>query len=67
VSVERWAWGSVGVNVVLAALHGLLAVTSGSLGVTAELVHAMRVLLDASVDAETLHRIEAEATRSWRR
>jgi cation diffusion facilitator family transporter len=46
--VERWAWGSVAVNVVLAALHGLLATTSGSLGVTAELVHNVADLLAAA-------------------
>jgi cation diffusion facilitator family transporter len=44
-SVERWAWGSVAVNVVLAALHGLVAATSGSLGVAAELVHNIADLL----------------------
>lgn len=47
-SVERWAWGSVAINVVLAALHGLLATTSGSLGVTAELVHNVADLLAAA-------------------
>jgi cation diffusion facilitator family transporter len=47
-SVERWAWGSVAVNVVLAALHGLVAATSGSLGVAAELVHNAVDLLAAT-------------------
>lgn len=32
-SVERWAWDPIPINVVLAALLGLLATTSGSLGV----------------------------------
>jgi cation diffusion facilitator family transporter len=44
----RWAWGSVAVNVVLAALHGLVAAASGSLGVTAELVHNVADLLAAA-------------------
>lgn len=47
-SVERWAWGSVAVNVVLAALHGLLAVSSGSLAVAAELIHNVADLLAAA-------------------
>jgi cation diffusion facilitator family transporter len=47
-SVERWAWGSVAVNVVLAALHGFVAATSGSLGVAAELVHNVADLLAAA-------------------
>jgi cation diffusion facilitator family transporter len=47
-SVERWAWGSVAVNVVLAALHGLVAATSGSLGVGAELIHNVADLLAAA-------------------
>jgi cation diffusion facilitator family transporter len=46
-SVERWAWGSVAVNVVLAALHGLVAAASGSLGVAAELVHNLADLVAA--------------------
>jgi cation diffusion facilitator family transporter len=47
-SIERWAWGSVAVNVVLAALNGLVATTSGSLGVAAELVHNVADLLAAA-------------------
>lgn len=37
--VARWGWGSLGVNVVLIALHGAVAWSSGSLAVTAELTH----------------------------
>lgn len=38
-SVLRWGWYSVIVNLVLIGLHGLVAARSGSLAVTAELVH----------------------------
>jgi cation diffusion facilitator family transporter len=38
-NVERWGWYSVGLNVLLAALHAIIATTSGSLAVAAELVH----------------------------
>jgi divalent metal cation (Fe/Co/Zn/Cd) transporter len=46
-SVVRWAWGSLAVNVVLVALYGLVAATSGSLWVAAELVHNIADLLAA--------------------
>ena len=36
---ERWGWYSVGLNVVLASLHAVIAAASGSLAVAAELVH----------------------------
>ncbi len=45
--LERWAWGSLAVNVALAALHGGIARASGSLTVTAELVHNLVDLLAA--------------------
>ena len=45
--LERWGWYSVLVNVLLAALHGLIAWTSGSLAVLAELVHNLTDLLGA--------------------
>lgn len=38
-NVERWGWYSVGLNVLLAALHAVIAAASGSLAVAAELVH----------------------------
>jgi cation diffusion facilitator family transporter len=38
-NVERWGWYSVGLNVLLAALHATIAAASGSLAVAAELVH----------------------------
>ena len=40
-NVERWGWYSVGLNVLLAALHAAIAAASGSLAVAAELVHNM--------------------------
>jgi hypothetical protein len=39
VNVERWGWYSIAVSVLLAFLHGFVAAASGSLAVTAELVH----------------------------
>lgn len=38
-SVLRWGWYSLAVNVVLVAFHGVIAAASGSLAVTAELIH----------------------------
>ena len=46
-SVERWAWYSIALNIVLAALHAAVALASGSLAVTAELVHNAVDLLSA--------------------
>jgi cation diffusion facilitator family transporter len=63
-SVERWAWGSVAVNVVLAALHGLVAATSGSLGVAAELVHNAVDLLAATAVLLGL-RVAARKSRAF--
>ena len=37
--VVRWGWYSLAVNVSLAAVHGMIAALSGSLAVTAELIH----------------------------
>jgi len=39
VSLERWGWLSVGVNIVLALLNLAVAWASGSLAVTAEMMH----------------------------
>lgn len=44
-SPERWGWGSIAVNVLLVALHGVIALRSGSLAVAAELVHNVVGLL----------------------
>jgi cation diffusion facilitator family transporter len=63
-SVERWAWGSVAVNVVLAALHGLVAAASGSLGVAAELVHNAADLLAAAAVLLGL-RVAARKSRAF--
>lgn len=48
-SVVRWGWYSILVNVVLIALHGLIAAASGSLAVTAELIHNFVDLASAGV------------------
>ena len=45
--IERWGWYSILVNIVLASLHGVIAITSGSLAVTAEVVHNLVDLLGA--------------------
>ena len=46
--LERWGWLSLLVNVVLVGLHGMIAVTSGSLAVSAEVVHNLLDLLGAA-------------------
>lgn len=46
-NLERWGWYSILVNVVLAGLHAVIAAISGSLAVTAELVHNLVDLLTA--------------------
>jgi divalent metal cation (Fe/Co/Zn/Cd) transporter len=38
-NLERWGWYSIGVNVLLMLVHGVIATVSGSLAMTAELVH----------------------------
>jgi cation diffusion facilitator family transporter len=45
--LERWGWYSIAVNVLLAALHAAIAASSGSLAVTAELIHNVVDLLAA--------------------
>lgn len=37
--IERWGWYSIAVNILLALLHGFIAVRSDSLAVAAELTH----------------------------
>jgi cation diffusion facilitator family transporter len=44
-SLERWGWGSISVNVLLAVVHAFVAVASSSLAVSAELVHNVADLL----------------------
>jgi cation diffusion facilitator family transporter len=45
--IERWGWYSVLINIVLVILHGMVAITSGSLAMTAEVVHNLVDLLSA--------------------
>jgi cation diffusion facilitator family transporter len=47
VNLERWGWCSIAVNVLLAAVHGVIVVGSGSLAVAAELIHNLGDLLAA--------------------
>tara|TARA_B100000965_G_scaffold384630_1_gene385074 strand:- start:9345 stop:10649 length:1305 start_codon:yes stop_codon:yes gene_type:complete len=47
--VVRWGWYSIGINLVLIVLHGLIASASGSLAVTAELLHNFVDLASAVV------------------
>jgi cation diffusion facilitator family transporter len=47
-ALERWGWASIGVNVLLTLLNLVIAVTSGSLAVAAEMIHNL-VDLTASV------------------
>ena len=44
-NIERWGWYSVGVNGLLVSVHGLIALVSGSLAVTAEWIHNIVDLL----------------------
>jgi cation diffusion facilitator family transporter len=44
---ERWGWLSLLVNVVLVGVHGILAIASGSLAVSAEVAHNLLDLLGA--------------------
>jgi len=46
-SIERWGWYSIAVNVILAAINLAIATLSGSLAVEAELVHNLVDLLTA--------------------
>ncbi len=46
-SVERWGWYSIGVNVVLAAINLIIAFASRSLAVEAEMIHNIVDLLAA--------------------
>jgi len=46
-SLERWGWYSIAISLLLAALHGSVAVVSSSLAVTAELLHNLGDLVTA--------------------
>jgi cation diffusion facilitator family transporter len=46
--LERWGWYSIALNALLAGLHATVATASGSLAVTAELVHNAVDLLSAA-------------------
>jgi cation diffusion facilitator family transporter len=46
-SIERWGWYSVAVNVILVAINAGIATISGSLAVEAEMVHNLVDLLTA--------------------
>jgi cation diffusion facilitator family transporter len=47
-SIERWGWASIGVNLFLGMLNLTISIASGSLAVTAEMIHNL-VDLAASV------------------
>jgi len=61
VNVERWAWYSVGLNILLAALHAVIAAASGSLAVAAELVHNF---IDLAAAVAVLAGLKLAARRS---
>jgi cation diffusion facilitator family transporter len=46
-SVERWGWYSIGINVILIVINAGIALASGSLAVEAEMVHNLVDLLTA--------------------
>jgi cation diffusion facilitator family transporter len=45
--IERWGWYSIGVNLLLAALNLVVAAASGSLAVSAEVIHNLVDLVSA--------------------
>jgi cation diffusion facilitator family transporter len=49
VEVERWGWRSISVNLVLSLLNLVIAVASGSLAVTSEMVHNLVDLMASIV------------------
>jgi len=48
-NILKWGWYSIAVNIALIALHGVIAFRSGSLAVTAELLHNFVDLASAVV------------------
>jgi cation diffusion facilitator family transporter len=64
VKLERWGWASIAVNVALAALHASIASTSGSLAVTAELMHNL-VDLTAAVAVLVGLRLSTRKTQTF--
>ncbi|HIP97171.1 MAG TPA: cation diffusion facilitator family transporter [Anaerolineae bacterium] len=46
-NVERWGWYSIAVNIILALINLVIALASGSLAVSAEMVHNLVDLLTA--------------------
>lgn len=47
-SIQRWGWASIGINILLGLLNLIISIASGSLAVTAEMIHNL-VDLAASV------------------
>ena len=64
VGVERWGWGSISVNLVLSLLNLGIAIASGSLAVTSEMVHNL-VDLMASVVVLIGLRISQRRSKSF--
>jgi cation diffusion facilitator family transporter len=64
VAVERWGWGSIGVNLVLSLLNLVIAIASGSLAVTSEMIHNL-VDLMASVVVLIGLRISQRRSKSF--
>jgi divalent metal cation (Fe/Co/Zn/Cd) transporter len=46
-NINRWGWYSIAVNVILVAINLIIATTSGSLAVWAEMIHNLVDLLTA--------------------
>jgi len=64
VAVERWGWGSIGINLLLSVLNLGIAIASGSLAVTSEMVHNL-VDLMASVVVLIGLRISQRRSKSF--
>src|SRR4030066_134470 len=64
IAVERWGWGSIGINLLLSLLNLVIAIASGSLAVTSEMVHNL-VDLMASVVVLIGLRISQRRSKSF--
>ncbi len=63
-NIERWGWGSTGINLILTLLNLAIATASGSLAVAAEMVHNL-VDLAASVAVLAGLKLSRRRTKSF--
>ena len=60
-SIERWAWASIGVNILLSLLNLGISIASGSLAVAAEMTHN---LVDLAASVTVLAGLKISGRRS---